>query len=96
MPPSPNSDANPKPNPDPARSAIFRTPDYRPIFVLNILLKPYERVTVSQMLEFIKKENTYHQFKLDYHKNHFAKAFLITFMVNVITSMKSRDCVIIF
>ena len=44
--------------------------DYRPVSIIPILSKIYERVVLEQITNFIEKNPIYHHYQSGYRKNH--------------------------
>ena len=46
--------------------------DYRPVSILSVLSKIYEKIVLQQLVVFIERESVYHQHQSGYRKNHSA------------------------
>ena len=51
--------------------------DYRPVSILPILSKTYERVVLEQITNIIEKKLKCHHYQSGYHKNHSTATLLL-------------------
>ena len=51
--------------------------DYRPVSILPVLSKVYEKLVLQQLAVFIERESVYHQYQLGYRKNHSTAILLL-------------------
>ena len=68
--------------------------DYRPISILPILSKVYEKLVLQQMTEFIKKQLIYHKHQSGYRKNHSTTTLLMKLYDDIKTSMNKSEITI--
>ena len=62
--------------------------DYRPVYVLPILSKIYERVALEQITNFIGKKLIYHYYQSGDRKNHSTAALLVKLQDDIKKAMK--------
>ena len=65
--------------------------DYRPVPILPIISKIYEKLILQQMTEFIEKQLIYHKYQSGYRKNHSATTLLMKLYDNIKTSMNKSE-----
>ena len=68
--------------------------DYRPISILPILSKIYEKLVLQQMTEFIEKQLIYHKHQSGYRKNHSTTTLLMKLYDDIKTSMNKSEITI--
>ena len=51
--------------------------DYRPVSILPVLSKVYEKLVLQQLAVFIERESVYHQYQSGYRKNHSTASLLL-------------------
>ena len=68
--------------------------DYRPISILPILSKIYEKLVLQQMTEFIEKQLIYHKHQSGYRKNHSTTTLLMKLYDDIKTSMNKSEIII--
>ena len=68
--------------------------DYRPISILPILSKIYEKLVLQQMTEFIEKQLIYHKHQSGYRKNHSTTTLLMKLYDDIKTSMSKSEITI--
>ena len=64
--------------------------DYRPVSILPILSKIYERVVLEQITNFIEKKLIYHHYQSCYRKNHSTATLLAKLRNDIKKAMKVR------
>ena len=64
-------------NPNPEIQLRVELKDYRPVSILPLLSKIYQRVLLEQISNFTEKELIYHHYQSGYRKNH-STATLLT------------------
>ena len=69
--------------------------DYRPISILPILSKIYEKLVLQQMTEFIEKQLIYHKHQSGYRKNHSTTTLLMKLYDDIKTSMNKGEITIV-
>ena len=65
--------------------------DYRPVSILPILSKIYERVVLEQITNFIEKKLIYHHSQSGYRKNHSTATLLAKQRDDIKEAMKSSE-----
>jgi len=70
------------------------TADYRPISVLPVLSKVYEKVILQQMTKFIENELVYHTYQSGFRKNHSTVTLLIKLRDDIKKEMKKGEVTI--
>ena len=65
--------------------------DYRPVFILLILSKIYERVVVERITNFIEKKLIYHHYQSGYRKNHSTAILLVKLQDDIKNAMKASE-----
>ena len=65
--------------------------DYRPLSVLPILSKIYERVALEQITNFIENKLIYHHYQSGYHKNHSTATLLAKLRDDIKKAMKASE-----
>ena len=65
--------------------------DYRPVSVLPILSKIYERVVLEQITNIIEKKLIYHHYQSDYRKNHSTATLLANLREDIKEAMKASE-----
>ena len=65
--------------------------DYRPVSVLPILSKIYERVALEQITNFIENKLIYHHYQSGYHKNHSTATLLAKLRDDIKKAMKASE-----
>ena len=63
-------------NPNPEIQLRVELKDYRPVSILPLLSKIYQRVLLEQISKFTEKELIYHHYQSGYRKNHSTATFL--------------------
>ena len=67
--------------------------DYRPVSILPVLSKVYEKLVLQQLAVFIERESVYHQYQSGYRKNH-STATLLKLHDDIKRAMKSSEVTI--
>ena len=65
--------------------------DYRPVSILPILSKIYERVVLEQITNFIEKKLIYHHYQSGYRKNHSTATLLAKLRDDIKEAMKASE-----
>ena len=65
--------------------------DYRPVSILPILSKIYERVVLEQITNFIEKNLIYHHYQSGYRKNHSTATLLAKLRDDIKEAMKASE-----
>ena len=65
--------------------------DYRPVPILPVLSKGYEKLVLQQLAVFIERESVYHQYQSGYRKNHFIINLLLKLHNGIKKAMKSSE-----
>ena len=65
--------------------------DYRPVSILPILSKIYERVALEEITNFIEKKLIYHHYQSGYHKNHSNARMLAKLRDDIKKPMKASE-----
>ena len=65
--------------------------DYRPVSILPILSKVYERVVLEQITNFIEKKLIYHHYQSGYRKNHSTATLLAKLRDDIKEAMKASE-----
>ena len=65
--------------------------DYRPISILPILSKVFEKVILNQMIEHIEKNSIYHPQQSGFRKGHSTTTTLLKLKDEIVTSMKEGE-----
>ena len=65
--------------------------DYRPVSILPILSKIYERVVLEQITNFIEKKLIYHHYQSGYRKNHSTATLLAELRNDIKEAMKASE-----
>ena len=65
--------------------------NYRPVSILPILSKVYERVVLEQITNFIEKKLIYHHRQSGYRKNHSTATLLAKLRDDIKEAMKARE-----
>ena len=68
--------------------------DYRPISILPILSKIYEKLVLQQMTKFIEKQLIYYKHQSGYRKNHSKATLLMKLYDDIKTSMNKSEITI--
>ena len=68
--------------------------DYRPVSILPVLSKVYEKLVLQQLAVFIERESVYHQYQSGYRKNHSTAALLLKLHNDIKKTMKSSEVTI--
>ena len=63
--------------------------DHRPVSILPILSKIYERVVLEQITNFIEKKLIYHHYQSGYRKNHSTRTLLAKLQDDIKEAMKA-------
>ena len=66
---------------------------YRPVSILPVLSKVYEKLVLQQLAVFIERESVYHQYQSGYRKNH-STATLLKLHDDIKKAMKSSEVTI--
>ena len=67
--------------------------DCRPVSILSVLSKAYEKLILQQLVVFIERESVCHQYQTGYRKNH-STATLLKLPGNIKKAMKSSEVTI--
>ena len=65
--------------------------DYRPVSILPILSKIYERVVLEQITNFIEKKLIYHHYQSGYRKNHSTATLLTKLRDDIREAIKASE-----
>jgi len=65
--------------------------DYRPISILPILSKVYEKLVLKQLTKYIEEQNIYHQYQSGYRKNHSTTTLLLKLYDDIKCSMQRSE-----
>ena len=65
--------------------------EYRPVSILPILSKVYERVVLEQITNFIEKKLIYYHYRSGYRKNHSTATLLAKLRDDIKEAMKARE-----
>ena len=65
--------------------------DYRPVSILPVLSKVYEKLVLQQLAVFIERESVYHQYQSGYRKNHSTATLLLKRHDDIKKAMKSSE-----
>ena len=65
--------------------------DYRPMAVLPVLSKVYERLVLSQMMEYIDRHSIFHERISGYRKGHSTTTVLLRFRDDILRAMKGSE-----
>ena len=65
--------------------------DYRPVSILPVLSKVYEKLVLQQLAVFIERESVYHQYQSGYRKNHSTATLLLKLHDDTKKAMKSSE-----
>ena len=68
--------------------------DYRPVSILPVLSKGYEKLLLQQLAVFIERESVYHQYHSGYTKNHSTATLLLKLHDVIKKAMKSSEVTI--
>ena len=68
--------------------------NYRPISVLNIFSKTFERLMFNKLIKFLDKYNIFHQNQFGFRQGHFTYHALITQVDKITKSLNTGDIVI--
>ena len=69
--------------------------DYRPVSILPVLSKVYEKLVVQQLAVFIERGSVYHQYQSGYRKNHSTATLLLKLHNDIKKAMKSSEVTIV-
>ena len=67
---------------------------YRPVSILPVLSKVYEKLVLQQLAVFIERESVYYQYQSGYRKNHSTAASLLKLHNDIKKAMKSSEVTI--
>ena len=65
--------------------------DYRPVSILPILSKIYERVALEQITNFIEKKLIYNHYQSSYRKNHSTATLLAKLRDDIKEAIKASE-----
>ena len=65
--------------------------DYRPVSILPMLSKIYERVVLEQITNIIEKKLIYHHYQSGYRKNHSTATLLANLREDIKEAMKASE-----
>ena len=68
--------------------------DFRPVSILPVLLKVYEKLVLQQLAVFIERESVYHQYQSRYRKNHSTAILLLKLHGDIKKAMRSSEVTI--
>ena len=68
--------------------------DYRPVSILPVLSKVYEKLVLQQLAVFIERESVYHQYQSGYRNNHSTATLLLKLHDDIKKAMKSSEVTI--
>ena len=69
--------------------------DYKPVSILPVLSKVYEKLVLQQLAVFIDREPVYHQYQSSYRKNHSTATLLLKLQDDIKKAMKSSELIVI-
>ena len=69
--------------------------DYRPVSILPVLSKVYEKLVLQQLAVFIERESVYHQYQSGYRKNHSTATLLLKLHDYIKKAMMSSEVTIV-
>ena len=69
--------------------------DYRPVSILPVLSKVYEKLVLKQLAGFIEEESVYQQYHSGYRKNHSPATLLSKLRDGIMNTMKSSEVTIV-
>ena len=78
-------------SPVPKIQLLVELKDYRPLSILSILSKIYERFVLEQITKFIEKKLIYHHCQSDYPKNHPTATLLAKLRDDIQKAMKTCE-----
>ena len=81
-------------SPIPKVKVPITTSDYRPISILPVLSKIFEKVVLHQVNSFIEDRIIYHQYQSGYHKKHSTLTVLIKMRNDINRAMKGSEITI--
>ena len=68
--------------------------DYRPVSVLPVLSKVYEKPVLQQLAVFIERQSVYHQYQSGCRKNNSTATLLLKLHDDIKKAMKSNEITI--
>ena len=68
--------------------------DYRPVSILPVLSKVFEKLVLQQLAVFIERESVYHQYQSGYRNNHSTATLLLKLHDDIKKAMKSSQVTI--
>ena len=68
--------------------------DYRPVSILPVLSKVYEKLVLQQLAVFIERESVYHQYQSGYRNNHSTATLLLKLHDDIKKAMKISEVTI--
>ena len=68
--------------------------DYRPVSILPVLSKVYEKLVLQQLAVFIEKQSVYHQYQSGCRKNPSTVTLLLKLHDDIKKAMKSSEITI--
>ena len=82
-------------SPTPKIAQPVELKDYRPVSILPVLSKVYEKLVVQQLAVFIERGSVYHQYQSGYRKNHSTATLLLKLHDDIKKAMKSSEVTIV-
>ena len=76
-------------SPLPKITQLVKLRDYRPVSILPVLSKVYDKLVLQQLAIFVKRESVYHQYQSGYRKNHSRATLLLKLHDDIKKAMKS-------
>ena len=68
--------------------------DYRPVSILPVLSKVFEKLVLQQLAVFIERESVYHQYQSGYRNNHSTATLLLKLHDDIKKAMKISEVTI--
>ena len=78
-------------SPIPKVSTPSELKDYRPVSILPILSKVYEKLVLKQITQFIEEQNVYHKYQSGFRKHHSTSKILTKLYDDIKNSMKRSE-----
>ena len=69
--------------------------DYRPVSILPVLSKVFEKLVLQQLAVFIERESVYHQYQSGYRNNHSTATLLLKLHDDIKKAMKCSEVTIV-
>ena len=91
----PNAWKTARSSPIPKITQPVELKDYRPVSILPVLSKVYEKLVLLQLAVFIERESVYHQYQSGYRNNHSTATLLVKLHDDIKKAMKSSEVTIV-